>query len=936
MFATKTRKAVLAAIIIVLLAISIGLIVYFTTRDRNDSDPSAVVYTDMLLPTWVTPTNYLLHVNTYLNNFTFTGAVVITVNITQKKDFVVLHGENLNITSIFLAPTTAADAATYPTSSQVPAGAHEPLRVTYNANNTYYVIQFKELPELLEKGSLFNIYLQYNANLTDGLKGYYRSKYYDPGEKYLALTKMEPTYARLAFPCFDEPAMKAIWTIWCDIDSAYTAISNMPEQARNASAPGRTLVMFQSTPKMSSYLVAFVVSQLTYSEHLIAATGRNIEIRVWSSNALASAREYPLDIAVNATKFYTQYFGIEYALPKLDLVGVADFASGAMENWGCITFREVLLFYNETTANVNDKQSVAEVVSHEIAHQWFGNLVTMKWWNDLWLNEGFATFMAYQAMASICPEFNTPSDFLIDIKSSGLQMDSSSSTHPISNNYVTVVDIIASFDSITYNKGASVLGMLNAMLNNGTTNQFKLGIQSYLKKFSYGNAQTSDLWDALTAATGGTVNVSNIMSAWVNKPGLPMVSVSRNGDTLTLAQSRYINDINAKPNDTTVWQVPITIQTNCTTSASNNDDILFSQTSTTINVPNCVFTMLNADSTGFYRTHYDDALFKQIGNELANVNTVISSQAAIAFLDDTFSFVQSGQVQPSSALEMIRFLNITNQINDNQIYVWRAAMSGTSYIGQRMSDQMCYPQYSAYIQSLATTLVNNVNNIYTTNISNTYQQQLIAKYAISIGNSAGVSNVTQHLHNVWVQNMNTPQFIDVNVRRTVYQSIVSNGDYQEYNWVLGRYLNTATSINERADALSALGFPKESYLIQQSLNLMGNGTIRIQDQKTLTSSLAANQEALDRTWEYVQEHWDIFPSRFQPELLMTLANNYDSPIAYKQFKQFMSDKTYLPQTSVDYVLETIQNNINWKTINTGPLCDYLFGLSNNQSLSKQY
>ena len=368
--------------------------------------------------------------------------------------------------------------------------------------------------------------VEYEGELNDRMLGFYLSRYKEGGrERRLATTQFEAADARRAFPCFDEPAAKATFDISIVARGDHTAISNMPVASKKRlggrGSEARTLYAFETTPVMPTYLVYMGVGEF---EFVGGTTGDGVAVRVAATRGNAKKGRYALGLAKELLGLYGRYFGSPYPLPKLDLIAVPDFAAGAMENWGAITFREAVLLYDPKTSSTRTKQFIAEVVSHEIAHQWFGNLVTMKWWNDLWLNESFATFMATKFVHMLHPEWDMWDQFAGDAVATAMSLDALRSTHPIDVVVSSPSEIREIFDAISYDKGGSILLMLEDYVGEAA---FRRGLRRYLKDHAYGNAAGSDLWDAIGAASG--LPVKRLVQAWIGRGGFPMVEASRRG-----------------------------------------------------------------------------------------------------------------------------------------------------------------------------------------------------------------------------------------------------------------------------------------------------------------------------------------------------------------------------------------------------------------------
>lgn len=370
-----------------------------------------------------------------------------------------------------------------------------------------------DFSDVIPKGSKAQLEIKFTGHLNDKMAGFYRSTYKkeDGTEGILATSQMEPTDARRAFPCFDEPALKATYTVTLIADKNLTCLSNMDVAAETdvqstISGSTRKAVKFNKSPLMSTYLVAFIVGELNYVE----TNAFRVPVRVYAppGQDIEHGR-FSLDLAAKTLAFYEKVFGIEFPLPKMDQVAIPDFAQGAMENWGLVTYRVVDLLLDEKASGAATKERVAEVVQHELAHQWFGNLVTMDWWEGLWLNEGFATWASWYSCNAFYPEWNVWQTFVTDTLQGALSLDSLRSSHPIEVPVKRADEINQIFDAISYSKGSCVLRMISTYLGEDT---FLEGVRRYLKKHAYGNTQTGDLWASLADASGK--QVEEVMASW--------------------------------------------------------------------------------------------------------------------------------------------------------------------------------------------------------------------------------------------------------------------------------------------------------------------------------------------------------------------------------------------------------------------------------------
>ncbi len=515
--------------------------------------------------------NYDLIFEPLFSNFTFNGKEIISFTASTPIKTLKLNSAELKIKKCYIIKNGKT------------------IHTKYNIDEKKEELSIT--PEKKINGKV-KLCIEFTGTLNDRLLGFYRSQYKDKAgkRKYLATTQFEAADARRAFPCWDEPAVKATFDVSLIVDKTLSAISNMPQKTKKKFGT-KTLVEFERTPVMSTYLLYLGVGEFEFLETKL----RNIKIRVVTTRGKKSNAKLSLELTKKFLGEYEKYFGIKYPLPKLDMLAIPDFAAGAMENWGAITFRETILLYDPKTSSTRTKQYIAEVISHEIAHQWFGNLVTMKWWNDLWLNESFATFMATKIVDRFYPEWDYWDQFLDDAMSTAMSLDALKTSHPIDVKVNHPSEIREIFDSISYDKGGCILRMLEHFV--GEKN-FQKGLQKYLTKHQYDNAQGSDLWNAIGQVAKQPID--KMMKTWINQVGFPLLEVKRNASTLTLKQSRFLLEGDKNPSKKT-WSIPLVIE-----EGNQRMKKLMTKKSEKIHLKNKDRNfIINSGRTGFYRVQYD-------------------------------------------------------------------------------------------------------------------------------------------------------------------------------------------------------------------------------------------------------------------------------------------------------------------------------------------
>uniref|UniRef100_A0A7N6F647 Aminopeptidase n=1 Tax=Anabas testudineus TaxID=64144 RepID=A0A7N6F647_ANATE len=601
------------------------------------------------LPRYIVPLHYriLLHAN--LTNLSFTGSVQIQIDVQNNTNWVVLHSKGLQISK-----ATILDQNLSHLSEKV-----DVLPVLHNPSHEQIGI-FS--PRVLSNGQKYFLYIEFGAELAEGFYGFYKSTYRtSTGEtRTLALTHFEPTSARMAFPCFDEPSFKANFSVRIRRSPEYTSLSNMPVIKTLKISDDLLEDWFAASVKMSTYLVAFVICDF---KSVTATTSSGVQVSIYATPEKWQQTHYALEVAVKMLDFYEEYFNIRYPLPKQDLIAIPDFQSGAMENWGLTTYRETSLLFDPLTSSVTDKLWVTMVIGHELAHQWFGNLVTMEWWNDIWLNEGFARYMEYISVEATYPDLKVE-EYLLHTCFAAVGHDSLNSSRPISSSAENPTQIKEMFDTVSYDKGACVLHMLRHFL---TDEVFQSGIVRYLRKYSYRNARNQDLWDSLVNTcseedfisgkhcysssqaaknylfAGEHLDLTAMMNTWTLQKGIPVVTVTRKGSRLLLRQDRFLRTV--LPSDSIwptlqkgfLWHIPLTFKTDA--SSSIHRHLMTTQTDSIDIGEDVSWVKVNTDMTGYYVVHYEDGGWDVITKLLRENHTALSYKDRTHLIHNAFQLV---------------------------------------------------------------------------------------------------------------------------------------------------------------------------------------------------------------------------------------------------------------------------------------------------------
>ena len=574
---------------------------------------------DYRLPTTVSPTRYDIRLEPDLDSATFVGEETITVTVKEPVNEVVLNAVDLLIQSVAIEDAGGV----------VVQGS---VAVETEAERARFLF-----PTSIEPGEC-RLRLSFTGVLNDRLHGFYRSTYKDAAgvSHTIAATQFESTDARRGFPCWDEPAFKAVFGVTLVVPEGLAAVSNTASVSEASAGPVKRVVTFGDTIRMSTYLLAFVVGELEATEPVMVG---KTPLRTWCVPGKGPLARFALAIGAFSLEFFERYYGLPYPGDKLDLLAIPDFAAGAMENLGAVTFRETALLVDEAAASHTELERIADVVAHEIAHMWFGDLVTMVWWNGIWLNEAFATFMELLAVDAWKPDWRRWVTFGVS-RAAAMSVDGLQNTRPIEFEVRAPQDCEAMFDLLTYEKGASVLRMLEQHLGSDV---FRDGVRLYLDRHRFGNAETTDLWKALAEAARQPI--PEVMDGWIFHPGYPLVTVEPSGAGVRLSQRRFTY-LEGAPEGR--WQVPIVLRA-AVKRGEVGKHLLLDDQELVVPLPAAAdWVVVNAGGHGFYRVRYAPVLLKKLLGALGRVAPI----ERFNLVSDCFALTQSGVMSAPDYLDL--------------------------------------------------------------------------------------------------------------------------------------------------------------------------------------------------------------------------------------------------------------------------------------------
>jgi aminopeptidase N len=813
---------------------------------------SAAVAHAQRLPGGVTPQHYELWFAPDFQTDTFRGRAVIDVRLEKPAAAVVLHAVEIKFDEVRIAVGERSQAA----------------RVTLNEKDETATLA---VPQELPAGPA-RITITYTGILNDKLRGFYLSK--ANGREY-AVSQMQATDARRAFPCFDEPAYKATFSISMMVDEKDVAISN-GRQISDTRGPekGKHTVAFEKTKPMSTYLVALLVGDFVCRE----GVSRGTPLRVCSTPDKKELTGFALEAAVQQLGFYNDYYGVAYPFGKLDIIGVPDFAAGAMENTGAITFREQYLLADPRRASLQTKKTIAMILSHEIAHMWFGDLVTMKWWDDIWLNEGFATWMANKPIATWQPEWDVELDEVEETREA-LSLDALRSTRAIRTKVETPEEINEVFDAIAYQKSAGVLRMVESYVG---TEPFRRAVASYIKKYAYGNAAAEDFWNEVTRVTGKPVD--RVMRSYVDQPGAPVLTVASTcaGATtkVSLRQERFTATPGAKPEKPQVWTIPVCFKA---FPDSPGGCHIISKPEETLEVAGCAAeAFANAGSLGYYFTEYAPDAVRALSRKARGT---LSPAERLGLIGDEWWMVRSGRHEIGGFFELASAL-----ASDDVPAIAETIASRLDYAADYLVSDAQRSKFEAWIRSRFGPPLERLSSNGAD--ADEMQQSRRASLLMLVGIWGGSSDVQKRARELATRYIADPASLPGTIVPAVLRVAAYGGDAALYEQYLARIKQLASSPEDYYRFFNALAFFRDPALIARTLEMSLSPAVRSQDSATLIAGLLAAPWGRDLAWSFVTKQWKALTDRlgtFQGiPIIAAATGNFCSRDAAAEVKQFFT------------------------------------------------
>ncbi|KAJ8385784.1 hypothetical protein AAFF_G00182280 [Aldrovandia affinis] len=933
-YCIRRKHAVLICAVVVVAAVSVGLGVGLSQPDSSSCDGDTPKPTDppkpptsdppldrgpcmpsdnangewknFRLPTYVHPLHYDLHLEPNLDDDTYTGTVAIQLQVTKPTRHLWLH-----IRETFVRATPRLQRRTGQSLQDVA------LKGCFEYKTQEYVVM-EAGDELTPTGinEDYVLTLDFQGWLNGSLVGFYRTTYIENGVvKKIAATDHEPTDARKSFPCFDEPNKKATYKVSIKHDNAYSALSNMPVEKTEQLPNNMKLTSFDKSVPMSTYLVCFAVHQFDFVEE---TSSRGVPLRIYAQPLQIATATYAAEVTKKVFDHFETYFNMNYSLPKLDKIAIPDFGTGAMENWGLITYRENNLLYNVNESSSYNKQRVASVISHELVHQWFGNIVTMDWWDDLWLNEGFASFFEYVGVEEAEPTWKMRDIMIIDDVLPVMVDDALLSSHPIIVDVSTPAEITSVFDGISYSKGASILRMLEDWMGR---DNFRDGCRKYLKDFEYKNAKTSDFWRSLAEVSG--LPVEEIMDTWTKQMGYPVLNLTFDGTSAKLTQQRFLLDPKADPTQPSSpygykWTIPIQWHS---LGSNTNSTVRFNKTQTELIVPGYASDVdgllkVNRDYMGFYRVNHQDIMWSTISQQLLTDHTEYYTADRCGYIDDAFALGRANILDYGNAFNMTKYLK-----NETEYIVWDRVSSSISYVRDMlMDDSTLYHKFQKYFSDQ----VQDISKSLGWQDTGDQIKRLLRETVLGISCQMGDQEALDQASVLFDQWISSETRVGVNLRLLVYRYGMKNsGTELKWNTTFERYRQT-TLAQEKDKILYGLASVESVPLLNRLLEAVrDDSVVRSQDVFTLIRYVSLNKYGKTMAWDWMTLNWEYLVNRFTindrnlGRLVSRITTTFNTEPQLWQMQHFFEryPEAGAGETARKQALETVKNNIEWLKTN---------------------
>ncbi|XP_029009681.1 aminopeptidase N-like [Betta splendens] len=851
----------------------------------------------------------------------FSGESTVEIRCVQKTRSIYLHSKNLLVSDEVV----------------MNKNTEERIKVSSVKNHDdetdFLEIQ---LDSDLEEGSIYTLQLAFRGEISENLEALYLSSYVEGvpadeddtnADRFLVATNLQPTDARKVFPCFDEPDMKAVFNVTIVHRRGTVALGNTQEAVSNIIDDDWKYTRFLPTQRMSTYLFAFAVSEFkpTSSKH------DRVNIKIYSRPEAANAgyAQYAANITGDILSFFEDHLEIKYPLSKLDQIALPDLNPAAMENWGLVTYQEGGLLYEDSVSSLLHKEAIATIIAHELAHQWFGNLVTMKWWNDLWLNEGFATYMSYFAVDKVEPSFNIKDMYIVNDLHIAFQEDALASSHPLSppqEDVQTTVQITEMFDSITYSKGATVLRMLADVVGE---KDFNRAVKMYLLDFRYNNTEKNNLWEYIdkVLADIGNPGIAKVMDKWTSQSGYPVITINTTDGEIY--QKHFL--FNDSAESSLWWYVPVRVMTSEAKSESKIVWLLTDEREKKSEfIAKDKWILANMNWSGYYRVNYNPENWEQLLTQLETDPQEIPMMNRVQLIDDAFNLARAKLVDVTLALNTTRFLR-----NETAYLPWESAIMNLKYFVLMFDRSEVYGPMQAYLLKQVEGLYGFFKN-YTdhSRVPEDHSLQYNQINAVELACFNGLEEcvtMAKDMFALWRNN--GTNIIHPNLRSTIYCQAVAAGGKDEWEFAWNTFQNTSDT-SEKEQLRKALSCTKKIWLLSRYLEYtLSPDKIRLMDVASTIIYIARNEAGQALAWNFIRAHWDYIIQGNGAAVIGEVTRRFSTKFELQELERFSKDYDMQDAArAVEQAIEQTRVNLQWVSENKDSVLEWFENENNKYKL----
>ncbi|XP_039261490.2 aminopeptidase N-like [Styela clava] len=907
-----------------------------TTTDATETGP----WTNIRLPNNLIPDDYEVELRPVLEadtagKYWFYGTSSVWYRCVEPTNHIIIHSNKLDYATENLVLEKDGTIVNIKSSM-------------FYVPNQYLVVETED--PCIKDGYYKLTVKDFVGELTDDLAGLYRSEYVNSAgdNVVIATTQMQATDARKTFPCFDEPALKANFTItlWVKDGTSYFPLCNMPKAGTKTDTfdgESWTGTVFQESVPMSTYLLAMVISDFGVAEN--TTSDGTVQTNIYGRKELMANGDaaYAALVTPAILDYFADYFKIPYPLPKSDQVGVPDFGAGAMENWGLIIYREPYILYNSSTTAFNYKITVTSIVAHELAHMWFGNLVSPAWWDDLWLNEGFATYLSYLGEAAVQPTWKSKERFITDDLQGALSVDELTTSRPLVTEVNTPAQISAQFDTISYNKGASIIRMINSFL--GEEN-FVNGLSEYLKALSYDVATHGDLFSYWAKHTDGMstrlpTDLETILETWTLQMGYPVINIQDLdplSNMFTLSQEYFLIDRYAEPVHTEgskkynyKWYVPFTYIKGSNLAAGIVETVWIGLDDT-VTISDSDFILGNIRGEGYYRVNYDGDTWGKLAAKLDSTDYQdIPEENRAQLLDDAFSLASGERLGITVPLEMSRYL-----YRDDSYIAWTTFMRNIRYFEYMLGRTPVFGTFCNYILELVVPSLYDKYGWEETDVSDDavierLTRQVGIDAACYYGNDECIGNATEKFQ-LWMKNPDNWGIIDSSFRSDILCAAIRNSGIEEWNFAWERHGAATDNPTFQTSLRYGLACSKDPWILTRYLEYtLDPKKVRKQDAIRTMQYIGGEEYGRDIAWAFMVDNWELLVNLFGSGwsfdgLIATITKRFSTEYDLEKLEDFKSNTPDLGTAvrAVDQAIEKTKINIKWRSDNEATLTAWFY------------